>query len=183
MLDLTNNKRDFYPAIFSKSSELICLSKKQKCFVSVFAQMDFLQIGRIDAFELIAFSAWAVEGSFEKAIELIFSLFSFNKKAFLGKNEFFYFVDALFRATAKLYLVNLQSDKAAPARNWRVNSRDLSDFVNLIFGSETQLNKPDFISSFLENKSLFSEFLLKAKKQWNEEFKMLRKKIKALKNA
>jgi hypothetical protein len=57
------------------------------------------------------------------------------------------------------------------AESLRLNSRDLTDYVDLIFGPEKDLDKFEFISNFLETKSAVSDLLVKLKKGWNEELR------------
>ena len=140
--------------------------------------MDFSKIGKVDAFVLLVFINFFLEGSFEKSLEQTFNCFAFNRPAFLLKEEFFYFLDALFRSISKLIVQTDTEGKIQESKNWRINSKDLGEFVNQIFGIEDQLVKFDFISNFLEAESEISNFLIKIKDKVNEELKIGRKNSK-----
>ena len=94
------------------------------------------------------------------------------------REEFFYFLDALFRSISKLIVQTDTEGKIQESKNWRINSKDLGEFVNQIFGIEDQLVKFDFISNFLEAESEISNFLIKIKDKVNEELKIGRKNSK-----
>lgn len=189
---ITKNKREFYPCVFNSADELSGLSKKKSTFGPFFDIFDVNRLGRIDAFEVVAFCIWAVHCSFEKALEQVFTAFSFNKKAFLGKFELFLFIDAFFRSVAKVCVPSNKEGEKEPLgpqkeqsqqkllgnRSIRITSKDITDYVEVLFGTEQELNKFEFISSFLENKSHVSDLLVRLKNEWNSELEGRQQTVK-----
>lgn len=116
----------------------------------IFTFMDVCNIGRIDAYEFLTPLSLVTKGDFEYFWDLVVQNFGVEERDFISSDEFWYFIDSLFRGLGKLLIrkedlqkvqnLNEQVNKQnrnenwnMKACNWRLDCRDVGKLEEQLF--------------------------------------------------
>ena len=141
------------------------ISRKSALLAMLFKQLDVNGLGRIDAV-----CAIFVEGSFEQFVDQIFVNFSYREEKKIHREELVYFIDALFRGLAKVYVKREEANSDVPGKSWRLMPREIDDFVIGLFIGKPTLSQEEFFINFTQMPHPMIEFLRVIRATVAEEF-------------
>lgn len=81
------------------------------------------------------------KGSYDAFLKTIVDLFGFGNQGKISRNEFFFFLDSIYRALPKI-LINQGFDKPSYENNLRLEFEDINRFVNALFeGDKSEIER------------------------------------------
>lgn len=115
------------PLWFDDPKNMEIISIKKEALQLLFKLMDTRGLGRIDAYELFAVMSIMVEGNVQQKLQGIgpsslligldiTEIFGGEKASSLNRDEFFYFLDSLFRGLCKVCLRKGETNPSMPNR-------------------------------------------------------------------
>lgn len=99
---LTKSHSSPLPLYFDSTQSMRVISRQEMKIKEIFTFMDVCNIGRIDAYEFLTPLSLLTKGDFTYYWDLIVENFGVEEKDFISSDEFWYFIDSLFRGLGKL---------------------------------------------------------------------------------
>lgn len=144
MKSLTKSHTSPLPLYFDSPASLKYISVKEAKIKELFSFLDVNGIGRIDAYEFITPVLLVSSGEMSKFWECVIENFGIEQEGSISSDEFFYFIDSLFRGLSKILVKKDDDPKDFKPRNMRLNCYDISEINKKIFVEETEfVNKED----------------------------------------
>lgn len=169
---INSKNASFLNLIYFSAKEMQDFSKKTEECKKIFEYLDLNKLGKIDAFELFAFTHFIIEGPIEETLEYLVINFGDKTQNTIGKDEFFYFVDGFYRAMTK-FLLNENQDRGIC---WRLSYVDIEEMTKNIFQNDEYISVDDLQNYFLNNKQdPYIDFFFELKKSFNQQFSSLKK--------
>jgi hypothetical protein len=79
------------------------------------------------------------KGSYETYLKTIVDVFGFENPAKINRNEFFFFLDAYFRALPKILVV--KDENGSKEVNVRLDYRDINKLLDMIFEDRNEIER------------------------------------------
>ena len=170
---INNKNASFLNLIYFSPKEMQDFSKKSDNCKKIFDYLDINKLGKIDAFELFAFTHFVIEGPIEETLEYLITNFGDKTQNTITKDEFFYFVDGFYRAITK-FLLNQNQNKGIC---WRLSYVDIEEMTKNIFQNDEFISIEDLQNYFLNNKQdPHIDFFFELKKSFNQQITLLKEK-------
>ncbi|KAM3144751.1 hypothetical protein pb186bvf_003060 [Paramecium bursaria] len=156
---LTKKNQAPLPLFFDSSESMDAISNKKNALLVTFQQFDSRGIGRIDATELFSIMLLTSKGDFSQICYNIANMFGSDQTNNMTQDEFFFFLDSLFRGLSKVLICKGETKPAQV--NKRLNDSDLNKFVTQVFKQQPKINKEDLYQNIVAVVPLY-EFLYNA---------------------
>ncbi|CAD8047207.1 unnamed protein product [Paramecium sonneborni] len=153
---LTKKNQAPLPLFFDSSQAMDSISNKKQALATVFQQFDSRGIGRIDATELFSVMLLLSTGEISQIFYNIAVIFGSDKTHHITSDEFFFFIDCLFRGISKVLIC--KGENKPSNLNKRLNDQDINKFIQQIFKGQQKVNKDELYASVKQSQQLF-EFI------------------------
>ena len=132
------------------------ISKNKKVLKELFKIFDTRNLSRVDASEVYCAFLLVSKGSYEIFLKTIIDIFGFEFQGRITKDEFFFFLDCLFRAIPKIVIIKGFNHAFEP--NTRLEYEDINKFVKNIFSDKTDIDRNEIYEFMLKEPAL-NEFI------------------------
>ncbi|KAL4438280.1 hypothetical protein ABPG74_009703 [Tetrahymena malaccensis] len=145
---------------FDSYQSMDIISTKRASLKEVFKILDTRNISRIDSCELFSVMTFIAKGDYETTITNISLVFGFKNPQCLTKDEFFFFLDSFFRGISKILLLKNKKDYTEQDVNKRLNSEDIKEITDKVYGNKINFTNKDFAREFMKSKyNQFFEYI------------------------
>mmetsp|Transcript_5514 Transcript_5514/g.3882 ORF Transcript_5514/g.3882 Transcript_5514/m.3882 type:complete len:228 (+) Transcript_5514:88-771(+) len=142
---------------FESPEEMRSISNKRGPVSELFEWLNYRKLGRIDTLELVSVILMSIEGKPDVISMNIMLIFGFHEETGFTRDEFFFFIDTLFRGLMSLSIT--KDDKQPVNRGKFIRNEDIEDLVKEVFANEERLDRPSFVKKFLVSKTMYNIFI------------------------
>ena len=141
---------------FESPEEMRNISNKRGPLAELFEWLNYRKLGRIDTLELFSVILMSIEGKADVVSMNIMTIFGFSEENGFTRDEFFFFVDTLFRGLMSLSIA--KEDNQPTNRGKFVKNEDIEDLVKEVFADSDRLDRQQFVKRFMVSKTIFGMF-------------------------